>query len=179
MRSLCLILTALLLSGCSAGPSPGASAPTSPGAPTHPLKAADVADAVAGMSAEISCAAPRPRAEDYSWVCSGMDGPAQVTIHLFAASVQGDLFGVTLYAQEGPDEPKQRVADDVRKLTTGVVGIAVPADWRTQVTTWIDGHWPDGGRTRNVPGAGVTAAVQPLADNQWYMEVYELDGLER
>jgi hypothetical protein len=40
-------------------------------------------------------------------------------------------------------------------------------------------HFPDGGRTMDVPSAGITAAVQPLAVDQWYMEVYELDGVVR
>lgn len=142
-----------------------------------PIPIGDAVAAVQGMRGDFTCADPVPRADDFAWVCEGSRDDLEATIHLFAIEVEGSAFGATLYVQ-APDAEPEAAASMTLELARELVGAAVPEEWRRPASDWLADHFPDGGRTLDVPGAGITASVQPLAALQWYVELYELDGVE-
>ncbi len=171
------------LTACQSGETPpGASVPVSaPGTAMAEVDTIAVEDAVAaleGLEGAFDCAAPNPRADDYAYVCEGSSNALTSTIQLFAREVDGPVFGASLVVQATDDGESEQVVEETERLALDLVGAAVPEPWREPAARLISEHLPDGGRTLDVPGAGITASVQPLARLQWYVELYELDGQE-
>lgn len=174
---------AVALAGCEARPSSPSPHPSAVGSGGVEVETIPAQDAVAGVQAlqgGFDCGEPVPRTDDFGWVCEGSRQELEATIHLYAREVEGAIFGATLVVQAdvdgAPDE--RQVAEEAEALALVLVGVAVPEAWREPAARWIGEHMPEGGRTLDVPDAGITASVQPLAQLQWYVEVYELDGLE-
>ena len=171
-RLLPLLAAAVLLAACQVD--------ASPSGPSASVETIAVGDAISAVEAigDISCGEPRPRADDFSWICEGSRDRVVATIHLFATRVDGPVFGATLYTSAPTGEDADAAGTATASLALELANATVPQPWREATRSWLSAHLPDGGRTLNVPDAGITASVQPLADLQWYVELYELDGLE-
>lgn len=165
------IAAALALSACQASSS------ASPSASIETIPIASALDAVQQID-DFSCGEPLPRADDYAWICEGSRDRVVATVHLFATGTDAPVFGATLYTSAPAGENQDAAATATASLALEFANATVPQPWREATRAWLSAHLPDGGRTLDVPGAGITAAVQPLADLQWYVELYELDGLE-
>jgi hypothetical protein len=168
-----LVVATLALVACDAKPS------DSP-LPSAAVETIAVDDAIAAVEAidDFTCGDAIPRADDYMWLCEGSRERVAATIHLFAVQVDAPVFGATLYTSAPGGEDADGAATATASLALELADATVPQPWREATRTWLSEHMPDGGRTLNVPDAGITASVQPLANLQWYVELYELDGLE-
>lgn len=165
------ILAAIALSACQANSS------ATPSATVQTIPVQDAINAVEAID-DFSCGDPLPRADDYAWICEGSRDRVAATVHLFATTTDAPVFGATLYTSAPAGENRDAAATATASLALELANATVPQPWREATRSWFSAHFPDGGRTLNVPGAGITASVQPLADLQWYVELYELDGLE-
>ncbi len=172
-RLLPLVVAAgIALAGCQTD--------ASPSGPAASVETIAVSDAIAAVESidDFSCGEPQPRAEDFSWICEGSRDRVAATVHLFATQVDAPVFGATLYTSAPAGENADAAATATASLALELANATVPQAWREATRSWLSGHMPDGGRTLDVPDAGITASVQPLANLQWYVELYELDGLE-
>jgi hypothetical protein len=173
---LALAVVVFLAAGCSPESSASPMGSSGPSVPAVPLDAA--LEAIRQMPGDFSCADPIPRQDDFAWICEGSREPVTATIHLYATQVGAPVFGVTLYTSAPSSVGQGAAADATQQLALDLVNVAVPEPWRDATRSWVTGHMQGGGRTLDVPNAGITAAVQPLTGLQWYLEFYELDGLQ-
>ncbi|HEX6128093.1 MAG TPA: hypothetical protein VF071_03630 [Candidatus Limnocylindria bacterium] len=168
------VLAALALAACE----PDAESSGNARGDVQTISSASAVAAIEQMDGSFNCAEPIRRADDFAWICEGSRQPMTATVHVYALEPDGPVFGVTIYTQAPAAPEREQAVDATADLARDVIQVAVPQQWREAAATWISEHLPDGGRTLDVPDAGITASVQPLAGLQWYMELYELDGLQ-
>lgn len=166
------LIVSMVLAACVEDPRPSAVAALPSGMEAIP--AADAVERVERLEG-VSCGDPRPRQDDAAWTCEGTQGDAIFTIQLFAVDSEADLFGAALYVQH-PEGGAEETAEASRALAMDLVRATVPDGLREQTQRWVSDHFPDGGRTLDVPDAGITASVQRFSEHQWYVELFELDG---
>lgn len=176
--SLAVAFLLLALSACDPETTPGeGGTPTAaPSLDVTLIPAEEAVAAVEGLPGGFRCDEPRPRAADFWWLCTGSQGTLEAEIRVYARQVDDPVMGVTMYAAVPQEEDPEQAAHATLELAQAVVDVAVPEGWRPSVSEWLASAMPDGGRTLDVPGSGVSAGVQPLTMNEWYVELFELDG---
>jgi hypothetical protein len=173
----CVLMLGLAACDPESTPGEGAAPTPTPALDATLIRAQEAVAAIEELEGGFTCDEPRPRGgDDFWWLCSGSRGTLDAEIRVYARQVEDPLHAVTMYTSVPQEEDQEQAADATSELILAVVGVTVPEEWRGSVSEWVEGVMPDGGRTLDVPDSGVTAGIQPLTTNEWYVEFYELDG---